>query len=73
MTDEQPFDAAAALALLTSQERRVRSALDVRLHESLLAWGLALGVGLGVIWWQVRDQRPYAVRPAGRSPSSACS
>lgn len=61
--EDQPFDAAAALAVITSQERRVRAALDVRLHESLLAWGLALGVGLGVIWWQVRDQRPYAGPP----------
>lgn len=54
------LDPADALRLLDDQERSVRRALDVRLHEQLAAWGVAWLVGLGLIWWQVRGQRPYA-------------
>ena len=53
------FDPAVAMALLTEQQRRIRSAFDVRLHESLAAWGLAWLVGPGGVWLQVRNQHPY--------------
>ncbi|GAA1788047.1 hypothetical protein [Nostocoides veronense] len=55
----EDFDPAEALALLQVQEDRVRVAFDTRLHEQLGAWGVALLVGLGGIWLQVRGQEPY--------------
>ena len=56
---EGQLDPAAALALLESQERRVRAALDPGLALTFLTWGMAWLVGFGSIWWQVREQSPY--------------
>lgn len=63
--DENPgvsggFDPAAAAAILDLESTRVRRAFDVRLTDQLAAWAVAWFVGLGLVWWQVSGQHPYA-------------
>lgn len=53
------FDPALAAALIDQETARIRRALDVGMPVQAIAWGVAWMVGLGVMWWQVRDQAPY--------------
>ncbi|HPF76114.1 MAG TPA: hypothetical protein PLP55_08195 [Phycicoccus elongatus] len=53
------FDPREALGLIEAESRRTRAALDTRIDEILIAWGLAWLIGLGVLWWQGRVQDPF--------------
>lgn len=57
--EEDALDPLAAARILEGESEQVQLAFDVRLTSQLLAWGVAWLVGLGLVWFQVRDQNPY--------------
>lgn len=63
--EDEFFDPASAARVLGGEGERVRAAFDVRVADQFAAWGVAWLVGLGLVWFQVRDQIPY------RGPSTA--